>query len=98
MKRELSPKTYIFTFVALMLLFGLTAGLSWVDLGPFNLVVALGIAVAKALLIFLYFMHLRISRRLTWLFSGLGIVWLGILFTLSLSDFFTRGYLHIPGK
>ncbi len=98
MKTFPSPKTYLLIGVALLLLLGLTAGLAWVNLGPFNVVVALLIAAAKALLVIFFFMHVGYSKKLIWIFSGVGFVWLGILFTLAMSDYLSRGYLHIAGK
>lgn len=98
MKRSLSISTLILVCLALLALLALTALAAFFDLGPWNTVIALGIAVAKLLLIVLFFMHLKISNKVTWLFAVAGFVWLGILFTLSLGDFATRGVLHIPGK
>jgi cytochrome c oxidase subunit 4 len=59
---------------------------------------ALLIAVSKALLIMFYFMHMRFSKRLTWVFAGAGFLWLTILIALSMSDFLTRDWLGIDGK
>ncbi|HEY9857499.1 MAG TPA: cytochrome C oxidase subunit IV family protein [Stenomitos sp.] len=80
-------------YLALMILFALTAGFAYLPLGRFNVVVALAIAAAKATLIGMDFMELRTEKRLTWLFAGAGLFWLAILFTLSLSDYATRGWL-----
>jgi cytochrome c oxidase subunit 4 len=55
--------------------------------------VALTIAVSKASLVALYFMHVRWSSRLTWVFVGAGVFWLLILIALTLSDVFTRQWL-----
>ncbi|HZT42392.1 MAG TPA: cytochrome C oxidase subunit IV family protein [Chthonomonadaceae bacterium] len=95
---EPRPRTFILTGIALLLLLALTAGLSWVNLGLFNTPVALLIAVAKALLIIFIFMEVGFSKKLIWIYAAIGFIWLGILFTLSLSDFLSRNYLHIPGK
>ena len=67
-------------------------------LGALNLPVALGIAVIKAALILLFFMHFRDSDHLTWLVGGATVVWFGILIILTLNDYNTRDLLHIPGK
>lgn len=95
---ESKPRTFLFTAIALLLLLALTAGLSWVNLGSFNTPVALLIGAAKALLILFIFMEVGFSKKLIWLYAAIGFVWLGILFTLSLSDFLSRNYLHILGK
>lgn len=57
-----------------------------------NTVVALTIAVAKATLVVLYFMHVRYSSRLTWVIVASGLFWLGILFALTFSDYASRKY------
>jgi cytochrome c oxidase subunit 4 len=65
------------------------------DLGRMNAVVALTIAVIKATLVVLYFMHVRYSSKLTWVFVGAGFFWLAIMVALTLSDYMTRGWLNI---
>ncbi len=84
--------------VSLLALLAATAGAAFLPLGRFSTLVAVGIAVAKATLILLYFMNLRFGDRRLWLVAGAAFAWLSILFVLSMSDFLTRGYLHIPGK
>jgi cytochrome c oxidase subunit 4 len=93
---------YLGIFGALLVLTALTVVASWYDLGGgrlhyVNAIVALTIAVTKATLVVLYFMHVRYSSRLTWVFVGAGVFWLLILIGLTLSDVFTRGWLPIPG-
>jgi cytochrome c oxidase subunit 4 len=77
----------------LVLLFG-TWGAAQFDLGPFNIVAALVIAVAKMLLVILFFMHVRYTTRLTWLFVAAGFLWLLIMITLTMGDYLTRGKVH----
>ena len=60
------------------------------DLGPFHTVIALVIAAAKAILIAVFFMHVKRSDRLIQLFSVFGLLWLLILFMLKFSDYFSR--------
>jgi len=87
-------KVYGAIFFSLLLLTLTTAGVSFVDLGGnLNVVVALTIACAKALLVILYFMHVRYSDRLTWVFVGAGFFWLLILLTLTMTDPLTRNWL-----
>ena len=83
---------------ALMALLALTVGLAYVDLGPFNLPVALLIAAAKGVLIVLFFMHVKYSHRLTWVFAAASLLWLTILLALTLVDFLSRDWLPIAGK
>jgi cytochrome c oxidase subunit 4 len=91
-------RTYFVLFAILMALLVATVVGSYLPLGPLHLPFALLIAGAKAILIVLYFMHVRYSNRLTWVFSSAAFVWLMILLVFSLSDYFTRGWLDIEGK
>jgi cytochrome c oxidase subunit 4 len=93
-----SVKTYTIVFVGLLILTLLTTVVATIDLGQFNIVVALVIAVVKMLLVALFFMHLRHSTILTKVVVGGGLLWLGILLLLGLSDFVSRGWLPVPGK
>lgn len=81
---------YIVIFLALVAGTVLTWRIAFVDLGPWNPVVALTIAVIKATLVILYFMHVRYSNKLTIITVCAGFFWLLILITLSLSDYLTR--------
>jgi cytochrome c oxidase subunit 4 len=85
-----SPKVYWKVFVALWLLLALTWVIGYVDLGPFNLIVALTIAIAKALLVMMFFMHIKGSSRLLRLAASAGILWLLILIALTFADYRTR--------
>lgn len=96
--QTVSPKIYVLVFGALLGLLLITLGVAFVDLGLLNMVVALAIATTKALLIALYFMHLRSSDRVTWVVAAGGAFWLGILLVLTMSDYLTRGWLPIPGR
>jgi cytochrome c oxidase subunit 4 len=93
-----SIKTYAAVFAALLVLTFATSEVATIDLGAFNVVVALAIAVIKMMLVALFFMHLRHSPILTKVVVGGGLLWLGILLLLSLADFSTRGWLPVPGK
>jgi cytochrome c oxidase subunit 4 len=91
MKAHVSTKVYLLSWAALMLLLLMTWTLARINLRPFNVVLALGIAVTKTLLVILYFMHVRSSNRLTRLFVAAGFIWLLIMIALTLSDYLTRG-------
>jgi cytochrome c oxidase subunit 4 len=88
-----SVTTYTVVFVALLVLTLMTTAVAYVDLGPFSVVVALAIAVIKMLLVALFFMHLRHSTWLTRIVVAAGLLWLGILIALSLSDFVSRTWI-----
>jgi cytochrome c oxidase subunit 4 len=94
-----SIKLYAAIFAALLLLTLSTTGMAFVDLGgDLNALVAVAIAIVKALLVILFFMHVRYSSRLTWLFVGAGFFWLMILFALTMPDPLTRNWLTPVGQ
>jgi cytochrome c oxidase subunit 4 len=93
-----SVKTYAAVWIALLLMTALTTGVAYIDLGRFSVVVALTIAVCKMLLVALFFMHVRHSTRLTKLVVLGGLLWLGIMLSLTMADFATRGALGVPGR
>src|SRR5881409_4318294 len=86
-------KVYFVIFLALLVLTAVTVTVSFYDLGRLNAVVALTIAVFKATLVILYFMHLRYSSRLTQVVVAAGVCWLIIMIALTLSDYLTRHWL-----
>lgn len=81
---------YFSVFAALLVLTFLTVWVSRIDLGAFNTTVALAIAVVKAGLVILFFMHVIHSTRLTWVVVLGSFLWLGVLFVLTFSDYLTR--------
>ena len=88
-----SPATYLVIYVLLLLLLTLTIGLSFVDFGrDWNNLAALLIAVTKAVLIVLFFMHLRYGPRLTWVFAAAGFVWLGMMLAMTMTDYLSRNH------
>jgi cytochrome c oxidase subunit 4 len=86
-------RVYYTIFGVLMLCTYLTVQIAFFDLGPFNIVAALVIAVFKATLVILFFMHVKYSTRLTWAVVIGGVFWLGILLVLTFSDYLTRAWL-----
>ena len=86
-------KVYIIIFLALMVGTALTVAAAFMDLGAFNDAVALTIAVIKATLVVLFFMHVRHSARMTKLSIVAGFLWLAILIGLTTADYFSRGFL-----
>ena len=86
---------YYSVFLALLVGTGLTVAAAFVNMGAMNNVVMLTIACIKALLVILFFMHVRWSTRLTWLVVASGFFWLLILFGITMSDYLTRGW--VPG-
>ena len=86
----LPTRIYYGIFAILIACTGLTVAVAFVDLGPLNVVAALVIAVFKAVLVVLFFMHVRYSTRLTWAVVLGSIFWLGILLALTMGDYLTR--------
>jgi cytochrome c oxidase subunit 4 len=85
------PRIYIVIFLALMLGTALTVMAAFYDFpGPLNAVVAMTIAVIKASLVILFFMHVRYSGRLIWLVLVAALLWMAILFAITFSDYWTR--------
>ena len=92
------PKVYLLVFLTLAGLTVITTGVALINLGPFNTVIALLIAVTKALLVILFFMHLRHGPPLPKVVLVGGLLWLAILVGLTLSDFLTRNWLPAPQR
>ena len=89
---------YFGVFLALLAGTAATTAIAFVDLGPFNNVVAIGIAGIKATLVILFFMHMRWSTRMVPVVWVSGLFWLLIMLTLTLADYFTRGWLGVAGR
>ncbi len=90
-EHTIAPRTYIVVCVLLVLLTFATVGISFAHLSGL-------IAVCKASLVVLFFMHALLSPRLTWLVILVACFWLGLLFVLTLSDYFSRGMVpFMPG-
>jgi len=83
--------TYIAVFIALMVLTILTVAASRVNLGAFNTPVALVIAVAKALLVVLFFMHVKYGSRIIALFVAGAFLWLSTMIAGTAADYMSRG-------
>ena len=84
---------FIATYIVLMLLLALTIWTSFIKLDGFNAAINLGIATAKALLVGIFYMHLHKASAVTKLFATAALLWLAIMFSLTLSDYATR-----PGR
>ena|ERR1051326_88155 len=87
-----STKMDVRVLIALLVGLLLNIGLAFLDLGRFHAVLALTIAVVQAMLVILFFMHVRYGDRLIWLYVGAGFFWLAIMVSLAMSDYLSRGY------
>jgi cytochrome c oxidase subunit IV len=92
-EHTLPRRTYYTIYAILMVCTYLTWQIAYFDLGSFNAVAALAIAAFKAVLVILFFMHMRDSPRLTSAVVMSGLFWLGILLALTMSDYLTRGWM-----
>ena len=95
-QQTISPRLYVAVFAALATLTLVTTGVAYIDLGVFNPVAALTIAVVKAALVVLFFMHVWFRGKLTWVFIGAGVLWLAFLIAFTLSDAVTRPWIPVP--
>ena len=88
--------TYFLVFLALMVGTALTVGVTYVDLGWFNLPLALAIATVKALLVIMFFMHLKDHPKLIKVTFGAAFFFFLILIAHTLSDYLSRGGKGMP--
>jgi cytochrome c oxidase subunit 4 len=94
-EHHIIPKrTYYLIYVTLLVCTYLTWQVAYFDLGALNTVVALGIAVFKAMLVILFFMHVKYSSKLTWATVVAGVFWFAILMALTFSDYLTRSWMN----
>lgn len=99
MSGHVAPKSMYYTiFASLMVLTVLTVAVARLDLGLLNLPLALAIAVGKAMLVILFFMHVKYSTKLVQVTAFTGFLFLGILIALTMADYLGRGMLGVPGK
>ena len=89
-------KVFVTVWAALIVLTISTVAISKIELGEFNFVVAMTIAVMKGSLVVWFFMNVRQATSLTRLFVGAGFFWMAILIVFTLSDYFSRGWLPGP--
>ncbi len=90
-----SKKLYFVIFVVLLIMTFVTRKIAEFDMGEWNVVIAMSIAIFKATLVVLFFMHVRYSDELTRFVVVGGFFWLGILLALTFGDYFTRSWLQI---
>jgi cytochrome c oxidase subunit IV len=91
-------RTYLAVFLTLLALTGLTVWAAGQDFGALNTVVALGIAVTKATLVVLFFMHVKYGSSLVKLTVAAALIWLALLLSITLSDYHSRGWLGNGGS
>jgi cytochrome c oxidase subunit 4 len=87
-----SPMVYLVILIALLVFTGLTVGASYIEMGVFNPIIAIAIAVIKATLVVLFFMHVKYSSKLTKLTVGAGIFTFLTLISMTLADYISRAW------
>jgi len=98
-EHHIVPKrVYFLVFFALIVLTWVTTIVSTVDLGALNIYVALSIAIFKASLVVLFFMHVKYGTRLTKMIILCGLYWLLLLLFIAMADLWTRGWMGVPGR
>lgn len=93
-----SRRTYALTWAALLALALATTLIGFLDLGPFNMIIAVSIATIKASLIAAFFMQALYEGKIVRIILAGGVIWFLILITLTLGDYISRGWLPFPGK
>ena len=88
-------RTYVLVWLTLTIFTFITYVVAQIDLGPFNVVIALGIAAFKMSLVIWFFMHVRTDNPLTKLFCFAGFFWMAILIALTLGDYFSRAWMPL---
>lgn len=92
---KVKPTGYFLVFAALMVLTALTVIASRLPFGAWDMVIAMGIAIVKAVLVVLIFMHVLYSSRLTWIIILSGLIWLTVLIVMTMNDYLTRGWFPV---
>ncbi len=94
----ISRKTYLLVWIALLILAAATTLIGYLDLGAFNMPIAIAIATTKAALIVAFFMQAKVESRVVQVIIAAGVLWMGIMLSNTLGDYVTRGWLGFPGK
>lgn len=89
-----SPKIYITIWLILLMFTGLTVLAAFQNFGVGNPIIALAIAVTKATLVVLFFMHVKYSPKMIALVIGCGLFFLSILMVLTCADYFSRAWKY----
>jgi cytochrome c oxidase subunit 4 len=98
-EHHIVPKrVYFLVFFALIVLTWVTTLVARIDLGRWNIFVALAIAIVKASLVILFFMHVKYSTKLTKFIVMCGFFWLSLLLFITMADLWTRSWMGVPGR
>ena len=98
-EHHIVPKrVYFAVFFTLIVMTWVTAFVSTIDMGRLNIYVALSIAIFKASLVILFFMHVKYGTKLTKMIVLAGLYWLLLLLFIAMADLWTRGWMGVPGR
>jgi cytochrome c oxidase subunit 4 len=86
------PKVYLGILVLLLVLTAVTTGAAFINMGVFSPIVALAIACFKAVMVILFFMHIRYSSKVMMLTVGAGFFTFLVLITMTLCDYISRSW------
>jgi len=93
MSGHIAPvRSYVLIFSLLMVFTAVTVAAAFINLGALNFPVAISIAIIKATLVILFFMHVKYSSQLTKLIIGSGLFFLLVMFSLTMTDYLSRGW------
>lgn len=87
-----SPFQYMLVFATLLVFTGITVGAAYIELGVLNPIVALGIASFKAVVVILFFMHVKYQSRLVKMTVAAGFFTFLVLITMTLTDYMSRAW------
>jgi len=87
-----TPLNYLMVFGILLVFTGVTVGAAYIDLGILNPVVALAIACFKAVVVILFFMHVKYQSKLVKLTVASGFFTFIVLITMTLTDYMSRAW------
>jgi len=97
MSAHVLPKsTYYLIFFSLMVLTAITVAVAFVNLGSLNFPIAIAVAITKATLVVLFFMHVKYSSRMTKMVVGLAVFFLLVMLGLTMTDYATRDWFASP--
>ncbi len=87
-------KVYLAVGISLLILTGVTVGVSFIDFGPYNVTIALIIASVKALLVAFFFMHLFWDNKIYLIVFAASLLFLTIFLTFAMFDTMNRGSIY----
>jgi len=98
MIEPLSRKSYTFAWLGLLGLVLLNTLIAFLNLGPWNMIIAVGIATVMASIVAGFLMHALYDSKVVRIVLAGGVIWFLIFVSLTLTDYMTRGWLGVPGK